>query len=198
MILTNGYLQASARSSNVSNKYEQYMVENVNESLYLKTNIYDIFISHSYLDKILIYELVRLFNSAGYSVYVDWINDSELSREDVTEATANLLRKRMRCCRGLSYIATSNIAVSRWCPWELGYFDGISEEKCCILPILEHLQSTFVGQEYLGLYPYIEYDIHFSSKKWDFWVYKPNGKYVLLSEWLKKKQVIWQNSIMKY
>lgn len=198
MILTTGYLQASARSSNMSNKYEQRIVENVNKSLYLETNRYDIFMSHSYLDKILIYQLIKLFNGAGYSVYVDWINDPELDREHVTELTAQLLRKRMKCCKGLSYIATSNIADSKWCPWELGYFDGFSGEKCCILPVLERLQPIFFGQEYLGLYPYIEYDIHNSNKKWDFWVYKSNGEYVSLSEWLEKKDVVWQNSVAKY
>ena len=47
------------------------------------------FFSHSYLDKTLVYAVVDLFNQAGYSVYVDWIEDQQLDRSKVTAATAN-------------------------------------------------------------------------------------------------------------
>ena len=45
---------------------------------------------------VLIYQLIKLFNGAGYSVYLDWINDPESDRGHVTDLTAQLLRKRMR------------------------------------------------------------------------------------------------------
>lgn len=81
-------------------------------------------------------------------MHVDWINDPELDREYVTESTAQLLRKRMKCCKGLSYIATSNIVDSKWCPWALGYFDGISEEKCCMLPVGFYMNPYYDKPEY--------------------------------------------------
>lgn len=40
-------------------------------------------------------------------------------------------------------------------PWELGYFDGF-RSAVAILPIAATDQSSFAGQEYLGLYPYID------------------------------------------
>lgn len=51
------------------------------------------FISHSFLDKRLILTLIDLFNNAGYSVYVDWINDKNLDRNNVSSKTANVIKK---------------------------------------------------------------------------------------------------------
>lgn len=145
---------------------------------------YDIFLSHSSLDKKLVYTLVDMFNEAGYSVYVDWIEDTELDRSNVTTETANVLRTRMGDSSGLAYVATSNATNSKWCPWELGYFDGKKNSRCCILPIMD--SRTFKGQEYLGLYPYIEYDTIMGTTKKEFWVYEQNSnKYVVLRSWLK-------------
>ena len=41
-------------------------------------------------------------------------------------------------------------------PWELGYFDGLRGEKVGILPLLGSPSQSWVGQEYLGLYPLYE------------------------------------------
>lgn len=41
-------------------------------------------------------------------------------------------------------------------PWEIGFYDGFHEERIAIFPLVENASSTFVGQEYLGVYPYIE------------------------------------------
>ena len=40
-------------------------------------------------------------------------------------------------------------------PWELGYFDGF-KSAVAILPITQTEQHLYSGQEYLGLYPYID------------------------------------------
>ena len=72
--------------------------------------------------------MVDLFVNAGYAVYVDWIEDEELDRSEVTPKTAQLLKKRMNSSQGLAYVASSNTAQSKWCPWELGYFDGKEKE----------------------------------------------------------------------
>jgi hypothetical protein len=44
--------------------------------------------------------------------------------------------------------------------WELGYFDGFRPNHVAILPLVKAAGSGFAGQEYLGLYPYVE-DISF-------------------------------------
>ena len=48
---------------------------------------------------------------AGYAVYVDWIEDEELNRSKVTAKTAQTLKRRMNCSRGLAYIATTNTLI---------------------------------------------------------------------------------------
>ncbi len=109
------------------------------------------------MDKKLILTLIDLFNNAGYSVYVDWINDKTLDRNNVSPKTAKVIKNRISDCKGLSYIATGNIINSKWCPWELGLADGMLNGRSCILPVMEET-GTFKGLEYLGLYPYIEYE----------------------------------------
>lgn len=79
-----------------------------------------------------------------------------MDRSNVTPKTAEKLRFRMRQCKALFYAHSENATTSRWMPWEVGYFDGFNS-NVAILPIVrsEH-QTTFVGTEYLGLYPYVD------------------------------------------
>ena len=164
---------------------------NENASIFNKNKKYDVFLSHSYLDKDLILSLVELFNKADYSVYVDWKEDPELDRTHVTVETAAKLRKRMQSCKCLAYVSTSNISSSKWCPWELGYVDGEKNGRCAILPIVKTKKDTFKGQEYLGLYPYIDYETIKGKDVYDFWVNDPNDqdRYVRLRYWLEGKDI---------
>lgn len=190
MLLNEKFLREEARKMKFQFSYHDIIKENTylaehSEPTRIKT--YDIFLSHSSLDQDLVLALVRLFNQARYSVYVDWIEDSELDRNNVTKCTATVLKKRMTQSRGLAYVSTKNITNSKWCPWELGYFDGRKNERCCILPVMEG--KRFEGQEYLGLYPYLTYSQIKDSDKYDFWVYEQETeKYVKLRSWLDGKK----------
>lgn len=119
-------------------------------------------------------------------MYVDWMVDTQLDRSNITANTATSLRERMDDCQGLAYVATANISNSKWCPWELGYVDGKHNGRCAILPVLENKMSEFNGQEYLGMYPYIDYEKRKKDGKYDFWVNDPNvhQKYISLKQWL--------------
>jgi hypothetical protein len=121
---------------------------------------FDFFLSHSYQDAELILGVRNILMRLGFKVYVDWVDDAQLDRERVTRETADLLRMRMRSSSSLVYVATSASQVSRWMPWELGYFDGFRPEHVAILPIVRTSTSRFEGQEYLKLYPYVE-DVNF-------------------------------------
>lgn len=117
---------------------------------------FDIFMSHSYEDAEVIGGLKVLLEQAGFSVYVDWIQDAQLDRSTVTAATADMLRQRMKHCRHLLYATSKASANSKWMPWELGYFDGLRSGHVGILPIVETATDPFNGLEYLALYPAYE------------------------------------------
>ena len=141
---------------------------------------FDIFLSHSYLDKDLVFRLKNYLEERDLSVYVDWIDDKNLERESVDNETAEILRKRMKQCHSLLFATSSNSTVSKWMPWECGYFDGING-KIAILPIANADENSFKGQEYLGLYPYI--DVTSST----IWVNSIKSGYCDIKEWLNGK-----------
>ena len=121
---------------------------------------YDIFLSHSKMDSNLVLGAKRILERKGFSVYIDWIDDPQLDRSKVSKSTADILRKRMRGCTFLLYLHTKNSVLSKWCPWELGYFDGFTypTPKVFIFPLVSEGERKFQGQEYLGLYPTIDID----------------------------------------
>ena len=120
---------------------------------------YDIFLSHCYSDAQNLSsefdDVVSLFQSLGLSVYIDWKNDDNLREDAITADNADTLRKRLKNSRCLLYLTSENSPDSKWMPWELGYMDGLSK-KVCVFPLLIS-NETFMGQEYLGLYPQIGY-----------------------------------------
>lgn len=120
-----------------------------------KSKTYDIFLSHSTKDKELVAGTKLILEDLGFSVYIDWIEDPQMNRGNVTKETAELLQKRMQNCKSLFYAFSTNSNESRWMPWECGYFDGIKNGKVAVLPISNVERKSFKGTEYLGLYYYI-------------------------------------------
>jgi hypothetical protein len=117
---------------------------------------YDVFLSHSIRDEVLVLGLKRELERVNLTVYVDWIEDPNLDREKVSPMTAEKLRERMRSCRSLVYATSRNASSSKWMPWELGYFDGHQgQSKVAICPI-ETGNGSIQGQEYLGIYKRLE------------------------------------------
>lgn len=142
----------------VNQQYRATAKSIVTESMeaYASWRHYDVFLSHSTKDAEIVLGVKVILEDLGKSVYVDWIEDAELDRKNVTPETAEVLRNRMRSCSSLIFIATENSSASKWTPWELGYFDGFKEGGVAIFPVLEDWRSSFEGQEYLGLYPLVE------------------------------------------
>lgn len=150
------------------------------------TRTYDIFLSHSFRDAELILGVKLKLEDYGYSVYVDWIEDAKLDRSKVTKETAKTLRTRMDCCKCLFYSTTESSADSKWMPWECGYMDG-KKGKSAIFPLTYTGMSTFSGQEYLGVYPYIMEDRDTYGHKL-LWVHEDSNTYCPLDAWLKGSQ----------
>lgn len=84
MIISPKFLNSIAKSKNITEHSEQtILLENtffINKSI---NKQYDIFLSHSYLDKIQILALLDLFHEKGFSVYIDWLEDQQLNRSNV-------------------------------------------------------------------------------------------------------------------
>jgi len=147
---------------------------------------YDIFLSHSFRDAELILGVKIKLENYGYSVYVDWLEDPQLNRSNITFQTATKLRERMKCCQSLFYSTTEASSKSKWMPWECGYIDGL-RGRSAILPLTETGSGTYKGQEYLGIYPYItEAPIKGQTSK-TLWVNQSVDVYCKFSDWLKGK-----------
>jgi hypothetical protein len=131
--------------------------ESLSRSAKTAVGRFDVFLSHSVRDAQVILGVRNLLTGQGLSVYVDWIDDPQLDRSQVSAATAARLRGRMRQSNTLIYATSRSARKSRWMPWELGYFDGLKgSERVSIFPIENSTNDRFDGEEYLGLYKYIE------------------------------------------
>ena len=168
---------------NISKSYaNNELFESIKIAKSLTDKVYDIFLSHSFLDSAQILVIKNDIEELGFTVYVDWIEDSQLDRNNVNRNTALLIKMRMKKCKSLFFATTENYSQSKWMPWELGLFDGL-KEKVAILPVLQESFSSFKGSEYLELYPYVDKAI-FNT----LYINEPGGKFVQLSEWLKGKK----------
>ena len=165
-----------------SKQPEQILLEQAKSFSNLKT--YHIFLSHSFGDADMILELKLRLENLGFSVYVDWIEDRQLDRSKVSKETANLLRERMNCCQSLFYACTDNSVNSKWMPWECGYFDA-KKDKVAILPISNSLTEPYLGQEYLGVYPYVTKDKIKDANSEILWINEDSSTYVTYDNWLK-------------
>lgn len=149
---------------------------------------YDIFLSHCFKDANTVLGLSALLEEMGYLIYIDWINDPQLDRGKTLKSTAERLKLRMQHSKCLFYAFTQNYNDSIWMPWELGYFDG-KKERAAILPIDDKDLSTesYVGSEYLGLYPYVTKNRINGSidKKEILRINESPNKYVTFDKWLQ-------------
>lgn len=145
---------------------------------------YDIFLSHSYKDKKAVAGLLDLLSKEyNYTIYVDWIEDKELNRDNVNRETAQRLRERMKNCRCLLYATSDNATYSKWMPWEVGLMDGING-KVAICPFVSASNPSFKGQEYLSIYPTLDEAYVKNTTKKCLWINDKNGEYVKFNSWL--------------
>ena len=146
---------------------------------------FDIFLSHSFLDKDEVEGLYIELTNQGYSVYVDWIIDPELDRNNITKKSAPLIRNRLKSSRTLLLAVSVNATVSKWMPWELGYVDG-NTNKCAIVPISKsnYAPNSYSGVEYLSLYPFIK-KVQTRGIGEKLFVIEETLKYIIFDDWLK-------------
>lgn len=178
-IFTSTYLKSRYSSSLITE--QKQMFSNIDKSQ-LK---FDIFLSHSFLDRDEVLGLYRELTEMGFKVYVDWIVDPELDRSNVTKATAELIRNRMKNSKTLLLAISTNATMSKWMPWELGYADG-NTGRCAIIPISRENLSlySFNRIEYLKLYPYVDRATLKNSQDYKLWVNEDEKTYVQFESWM--------------
>ena len=165
--------------------FEHYIEKSItSQRNFSNKKSFDVFLSHRYEDRKLIGALAAMLEEVyGLSVYVDWIDDSDLNRKNVTPNTADILRDRMRNSRCLFYATSKTSSDSRWMPWELGFMDGYNG-YVAICPLTGNQYDDYKGTEYLGLYPYVSYGNAKETGKETIWINKTANDYKTINAWL--------------
>ncbi len=147
---------------------------------------FDIFLCHSFLDKEEVEGIYIELTDKGFSVYVDWIVDPQLDRNNVTKESAEVVRKRLRMSKSLLLAISTNASMSKWMPWELGFIDGHTGQ-CSIFPVSRDQAppTTFKRSEYLLLYPYLK-RATITSYTPELFITESANNYVSLENWAKR------------
>lgn len=172
-----------ARAQRETKRLFKSAVERLDEQVLSSLAHFDIFLSHSIKDSDLVDGARLELEDKGYTVYVDWIVDAQLDRSAVTAETAAALRKRMLQCNTLIYIHTDNSPKSKWMPWELGFFDGAKGGRVSVMPVLKNSSDYFKGQEYLGIYPTIDFTANDKDSRETLWAQRSSDEYASFENW---------------
>ncbi|MFV0166722.1 MULTISPECIES: toll/interleukin-1 receptor domain-containing protein [Empedobacter] len=163
------------------------LLEFRNESKFLKTKI---FLSHKHDEVEQLEGAISFLKKHGVEVYVDWLDDG--MPKTTSGITASRIKEKIKENDKFILLATEAAINSKWCNWELGLGDAAKYiNNIAILPIKKD-NSDFTGSEYLQIYPYItNLDvngyINNSFKLAGAYVVYPDGKILLLTEWLRSK-----------
>lgn len=117
---------------------------------------FSVFLSHKH-SEIEYLERVRAILEAlnGY-IYVDWADPTMNHPTD--RKTAETLKDKIKQYDKFVFIASDAALASKWCNWEIGFGDAhkYEQDKIAIFPIKQD-DRMWSGNEYLQLYPSIEY-----------------------------------------
>lgn len=70
--------------------------------------------------------------------------------------TADRIRTLIKGADVFLFLATNNSVTSRWCPWELGFADGVKRNEHIALIATRDTSGNHFGNEYLQLYRRID------------------------------------------
>lgn len=131
------------------------------------------FLSHSHKDSTLAKGLQGFLQSKGWLVYIDWEDMSMPSKPN--RETAQKIKNKIKRFDWFFYLATANSASSRWCPWEIGYADGVKDiDKIVIIPTRDSASRKH-GNEYLDLYRKVDV-----AQSGGYGLFYPNNRGMLL------------------
>jgi hypothetical protein len=111
------------------------------------------FLCHSHKDSDYVLGFVAMLRDEGWDVYVDWEDASMPAVPD--DETARKIKRRIETANFFLFLATPNSMASRWCPWEIGYADGVLPIEKVFVVVTSDNERQY-GNEYLNLYPSID------------------------------------------
>ncbi len=111
------------------------------------------FLSHSHKDSRLAKSLQAFLNAKGWEVYIDW-EDASMP-DSPTKDTAEKIKSRICDRDWFLFLGTQNSMHSRWCPWEIGFADGVMPIDNILIIATADDAGTY-GSEYLRLYWHID------------------------------------------
>ena len=109
------------------------------------------FLCHSHHDVELVKGLLVYFEELNVKLYIDWLDED--MPEVPNRVTAEKIQKKIKEAELFFFLATENSRASRWCPWEMGYADGI-RKSIYIIPTKD--EEKTIGNEYLQLYSHLD------------------------------------------
>lgn len=112
------------------------------------------FLSHSHKDAHIAAGVQGFLQSHGWEVYIDW-QDAAMP-DSPNRETAERIQQRIRRQELFLFLATANSMTSRWCPWEIGYADGVKQAKAILVIPTQDANGRSFGNEYLQLYRHID------------------------------------------
>lgn len=121
------------------------------------------FLCHSHKDRDLALGLQQWLKEQGMDVYIDWQDSSMPETPDGT--TAARIRSVIRGADVFLFLATHDSMLSRWCPWELGFADGVKQSDQIAVIATRDTSGNYFGNEYLQLYRRID-QLAGSSLRW--------------------------------
>lgn len=112
------------------------------------------FLCHSHQDKELVEGLDQILTSAGWNIYIDWRDADMPSRPN--RETASKIQSRIKTADYFLFLATPRSVASRWCPWEIGFADGVKALDRIFVVTTSDSAGSY-GNEYLELYRHIDF-----------------------------------------
>lgn len=108
--------------------------------------------------------LQQWLKEQGMELYIDWQDPYMPDAPDGT--TANRIRAVIKEADVFLFLATNDSMASRWCPWELGFADGVKRNEQIALIATRDASGHYYGNEYLQLYRRIDQDSAGNALYW--------------------------------
>ncbi|PKO78278.1 MAG: hypothetical protein CVU21_04210 [Betaproteobacteria bacterium HGW-Betaproteobacteria-15] len=112
------------------------------------------FLCHSHKDRDLALGLQQWLKEQGMELYIDWLDSCMPEIPDGT--TADRIRTVIKGADVFFFLATNDSMASRWCPWELGFADGVKRNEQISVIATHDASGKYYGNEYLQLYRRID------------------------------------------